>query len=330
MGLAIAGFHRSGTSSVAQHLAKSGLNLGSDLIGATSDNPHGHFEDWAPVRFHDSVLQASGLDWASTTDIEIPINDENNAFISDYCSQRMASGEPWGFKDPRICQFLDRWMAIAPALKAVVVYRSPAECAWSLYRRTVRLYANENISEDIYRRFIDVPDHALALWVTHNEKLLNVVRQFPDRTVVVGQTAFAAGFNLGAELKNRYEMGLTPAPISETYDEAAISQNVPPLPVFSPELAARAMKIWNDLTSLDIGSNSGRSDLDFFCVDTTGLLLRNRIFELQLKELVSAKSKLINRLESAKVIARKLRSPPFSIFFKGRKKYRRLLEDLDD
>jgi len=43
--LIIAGMHRSGTSLISQWLNRCGLNLGENMIGASSGNVEGHFED---------------------------------------------------------------------------------------------------------------------------------------------------------------------------------------------------------------------------------------------------------------------------------------------
>ena len=64
--LLVSGFHRSGTSLVAQTLHSNGVNLGENLMGASFGNPNGHFEDLSIVELHDELLNLHGLDWQTT------------------------------------------------------------------------------------------------------------------------------------------------------------------------------------------------------------------------------------------------------------------------
>jgi hypothetical protein len=152
-GLIIAGFHRSGTSSVAQQLAASNLFLGDELIGASPSNPHGHFEDWEVVQIHDAALKSAEVDWASVTFDEIRLDIESSSRISEFVAKRQAGRQPWGFKDPRMCQFLEHWRRPCPGARVLIVFRNPADCAHSLQRRRASEFPNEEGWKEINARF---------------------------------------------------------------------------------------------------------------------------------------------------------------------------------
>lgn len=48
----VAGFHRSGTSLLAQQLDGAGMHLGADGTGTNVSNTYGHFDDREFVRLH--------------------------------------------------------------------------------------------------------------------------------------------------------------------------------------------------------------------------------------------------------------------------------------
>ena len=54
--LIIVGMHRSGTSLTTSVLSKSGLDIGSNLLGSGVGNEEGHFENLEFVDFHRKML----------------------------------------------------------------------------------------------------------------------------------------------------------------------------------------------------------------------------------------------------------------------------------
>lgn len=336
VGLVIAGFHRSGTSSITQHLTASGMNPGNDLIGANEYNTYGHFEDWGPVRFHDAVLKAAGFDWASVTRDKIPMNAEHKGYIRNYCAERAAETSTWGFKDPRVCQFVDEWMEIDPTLNVLIVYRSPVECSWSIYRRTVREFVHETHDRRIDTRIMKQSDHAVALWVTHNRKLLEVAARFPERMIVVSHEAFTSGFNVAASLREHFGFSLTPVDVGQTFRAEAVTRQVAPLAVADSTLHEEAIEIWNSLQRLDVAYRNRGENVDLpFCNDPTGLIFANQLLSIEVSETRKLiKQFSINSADNVEVklkaqkVARKLQRWPFSIFFKRSKKYRQLIEEI--
>lgn len=352
MGLVIASFHRSGSSSLMQHLSQSGLHAGDDLITGNNYNPDGYFEDLAPVRFHDAVLKNAGLDWTSLAPNEIPLRRKHRAYIKDYCAKRVARTPNWGFKDPRVCHFLQHWLDIDPTLKALILYRSPVESSWSIYRRAARELAL-GLDEDLNSRLLRQPDHALTLWITHNRKLLDALRRFPDRAVVVSHAGFAAGFNVAAAVRDRFSMELLPSDVSQTFRREILTQTAEPLPVSNRELCAEALDIWNQLQSVDLAKEvRGEASDPQFQDDPSGLLLQNdllskatryarehvRSIEVELQAARCAgrladpttKAALLleQRLMAARTVARKLKRWPFALFFSRSRKYSPLIDEI--
>ncbi len=60
------GFHRSGTSMLAQMLCNAGVELGDNLAPPQPSNPDGHFEDFEIVQLHDTFLYTNQTDWKYT------------------------------------------------------------------------------------------------------------------------------------------------------------------------------------------------------------------------------------------------------------------------
>ena len=72
--LMIIGFHRSGTSMLAQELTNAGLFIGDKLLGGDISNVDGHFEDYDFFSFHEKILKDSNNSWQYTSIQEIPIH----------------------------------------------------------------------------------------------------------------------------------------------------------------------------------------------------------------------------------------------------------------
>lgn len=352
MGLAVASFHRSGSSALMQHLSRSGLHPGHDLMVGDIYNPDGYFEDWGPVHFHDAVLRAAGLDWTSVTREAIPISPAHASYIVEYCAKREAETPSWGFKDPRVCQFLQHWLDLDPALKAVIMYRSPVDCSWSLYRRSARELAI-GAEEDVNGRICRQPDHALSLWITHNRKLLDVARRFPDRTVVISHAGFAAGFNAAEALRDLFGLDLDPADVSQTFRPDRFKQTGTPLPVCNPDLGMEATDVWNQLQDMDLAKSARNETQELqFQHDSTGLILQNdllakvvsyardhaRAMETELKttreilglvDQASERARLLERrLTASRTVARKLKRWPLAMFFSRSRKYSPLIDEI--
>src|SRR5262245_12368271 len=130
--LVIAGFHRSGTSLTAQYLRNCGLHIGDVLMGANPSNPLGHFEDLDFLRLHNNILLENGVNWQISEPIPFRIEPERWTEMHQLVLNRNRAHQAWGFKDPRVCLFLQHWRHVYPATKTLIVYRHPGECVHSL------------------------------------------------------------------------------------------------------------------------------------------------------------------------------------------------------
>lgn len=260
-GLIIAGFHRSGTSSVAQHLQKAGLSLGARLGGATEFNRYGHFEDLDVLRWHDAALDDRGLDWASDASAPIEVSQERFdqllALVEARRRRSARAGQPWGFKDPRASLFLPHWRRAAPDVKLLIVFRRPAACVQSLRIRQKVAALRSDATDAVAARFEADWDLPLKLWVAHHRALLAAARRAPEATVVVGHHSFVDGASIADVVERRFALGLRPVTVAATLDRAALATPPSPLPARDPRLVEAALSIWRDLARLEADTAAG-------------------------------------------------------------------------
>jgi hypothetical protein len=204
--LIIAGMHRSGTSLVASLLQSAGLAIGQNLVGANYGNVKGHFENVDFVKFHESILYASGIDPIGRTLNRNLIPPQYYADLaSDLVEKNASLTGPWGWKEPRTTLFLPFWGSRLPTAKFLFVYRAPWEVLDSLFRR----------ADDIFDHY---PELALAIWVNYNRAILEFYEAEPDRCLLVNTASAAADPQLlvGA-IQDKLGIPLK-APATDIYD----------------------------------------------------------------------------------------------------------------
>lgn len=328
-GLIVAGFHRSGTSSVAQMLDSFGLPLGDDLMEGNEFNRFGHFESWPVVRFHDRVLDRIGANWSTLLDEPIKLTEQEQQWVREYVQKREAGAGIWALKDPRMCRFVMQWKEVIPDLKFLIVYRNPADSCQSLNRRSNLLMARSADTDNISRRFFHDPDLALRLWVEHNHELAALQKAFPQDCLVLGHHHILNGYALMPALEKRF--GIVPAQVPEkaTIDPKALSQKKPALYVTSKDLIQQALEVWRTLEAEDAAVAEGRPRMDVaptLLHDPGGRLARGSMAELQLAELY----RKLADMKQVVPLARKVSKRPFSLYFMNRKKYRDIIEKVLD
>jgi hypothetical protein len=171
--LILAGMHRSGTSLTASMLMESGVDMGERLMGAGPGNPKGHFENIDFVSFHEELLLFHGLDsrgFDAPVSVEVP--DSFHVRASELVTVNGKSGA-WGWKDPRVCMFLEFWSAFLPSAKFICVFRSP----WQVMSSMIRRRTDANMIEN--------PALILNCWKRYNQALLRLCEKFPDRTILL-------------------------------------------------------------------------------------------------------------------------------------------------
>ena len=251
----IAGFHRSGTSLLAQLMHHAGLYLGEELLGASRHNPFGFFEDVEIIDIHDTILADNGRSWQSTTELIPFVNDDVWRRMERLIARRQALGRPWGFKDPRVCLFLPLWKHLVPDARLVATYRDPGASALSLERRHAQdLVIRGGGAAENHWRFFREPDHALRLWVVHNRALLRSIRAFGDDAIVTSFTALEANHDIIGEVNTRWNVGLDPLPPATIFDPGAITADRPEYWSDDPVLRNEVERIWDRFVALERGA----------------------------------------------------------------------------
>lgn len=327
-GLIVAGFHRSGTSSVAQILDSYGISLGEDLVKGNEFNIFGHFESRSAVNFHDNVLQRVDADWSTELDTPIAFTLQEEQWVRNYADERGNGSSVWALKDPRMCRFMHQWKNIITDLKFVIIYRSPADTCQSMNRRENLKMARSGDTDTCAGRFYRDPDLALKLWVEHNRHLIALQRDFPEDCMVLGHHHLLMGYPLMPALERLFDIRATKAPDHTTIDPNAISKKMNKLFVTDPGLIDAMLEVWRSLEAEDVALIDGQPSMDItssFEHDPTGCKARNYMAEIQLTKLYEQQAKTQELLKIAKPILRRISKPPLSFYFKNKKRYRDLI-----
>ena len=186
----ITGMHRSGTSFTASLLQSAGVDIGDRLMGRSSGNTQGHFEDLDFVEFHQQVLEAQSLNiagWTEANRVDVPRKYRQAAL--NLLTTRQTK-PVWGWKDPRTTLFLDFWLQLLPDVKYLFVYRSPWQVLDSLFRRGDSIFESE-------------PNLALTQWCNYNRAILDFQQRHGDRCILLEIETIIANHNLPIELVNQ-------------------------------------------------------------------------------------------------------------------------------
>jgi hypothetical protein len=142
--IVVIGMHRSGTSALGGALTKLGVYFGesADLFGPDAWNQAGYFEYKKLVTLNDELLATVGAAWDAPPDAEgrqrlaqapAALLDRGREICAELAQS--ASGQPWGFKDPRICLTWPFWRGLISQPRVIGCLRSPTEIAASLSAR---------------------------------------------------------------------------------------------------------------------------------------------------------------------------------------------------
>ncbi|WP_129788053.1 tetratricopeptide repeat protein [Promicromonospora panici] len=244
----VAGFHRSGTSMTAQVLGRAGLPLGDTLLLPNAFNQDGFFEDADIVEAHDDLLADAGHDWQYAEDDLPPVPGHRLANLRRIAAERDHRHAVWGFKDPRVCLFLEVWREVLDDPVVLVVYRDPSTAAASLRNRAAREVVMMPPAPEAVRFWSD-PALASRMWLRHNRALVDYAVAHPERSVVVDQDAILAGFPLVQTLNERFRLGLDAS--ASTGIRADVQGRFGAVPPGSPrELEAEIEDTWATLNRL--------------------------------------------------------------------------------
>ncbi|MBI4122936.1 MAG: sulfotransferase [Parcubacteria group bacterium] len=134
--IVVIGMHRSGTSLTASILNVLGVHLGKKLIGATSSNPLGHFENAEFVELNDTLLLAANGDAAhppSLSELEA-IRDRFAPRIKNLIAR--SERDLWGWKDPRTSLTISLYFPFLRNPYFIHCKRNPNQIAESLQKRS--------------------------------------------------------------------------------------------------------------------------------------------------------------------------------------------------
>ena len=136
--------HRSGTSALMGALHILGVDLGSNFLNPSDDNPKGFFENNALVRVNEHILESLGSSWDDPS--PLPENwwmrEDAAGFVQQLCGiirEDLWGGPLFGIKDPRIGRLLPLWKEVFRELSIqpcfIIPLRNPLEVARSLQKR---------------------------------------------------------------------------------------------------------------------------------------------------------------------------------------------------
>lgn len=251
--LIVAGFHRSGTSLLAQLLHAGGLFLGDRLLGAAPSNPYGHFEDMEVLTLHRAILaaheDAPGDAWQWDEPMAFHLSADHWDRMRKLVARRDTAHARWGFKDPRVCMFMGAWKYVMPDAKVVIVYRDPGECVRSMESRQSE-ELGEGVNVERNRRFFAEPDHGLKLWDSYNRALLAFAEAHVEDCLVLPFTALTVGFPVIERVNARLGLGLDPVDTDAVFDAQATSAREAAQRVHSEVVRRRVEETWARLESL--------------------------------------------------------------------------------
>jgi hypothetical protein len=235
--LILTGMHRSGTSAIARLTQRMGFDLGSNLLAATENNRHGHFEEAGFIHFHDQLINRSFPDrapfceWLPLTNGETPYAETDRQDAQAlWQAHHTAGGVAW--KDPRTSLFLDLWAEVLPDAKIIVCLRHPYQVHLSLLRRG--------------EPFLHV-DYSAGIrgWTVYNERIRQALARLPaDRFMVVDvDTSFKEPVLLAERLARFLGVPLPPGSSEsitpdEFHFEEGLGEALEVFPTFFPEAAA--------------------------------------------------------------------------------------------
>lgn len=224
--LIIVGMHRSMTSLAAQWLNACGLHVGDDLYGAGIGNVKGHFEDKDFITLHDYVLTKNNTHWRDYTATDIDFDEYSIQKSQALIRFKNDLHNQWGWKDPRICLFLDHWHQLLPDARYLVVYRPFAEVVDSFMRREFKvkkkaeylLEARKYVSKLMH--YNERKKDNLKLWMHYNSRILDFLKNMPKDNVVVlrNDQLLLKSRDIFRVLTEEWEFKLKNVPISSIFD----------------------------------------------------------------------------------------------------------------
>ena len=246
------GFHRSGTSLVAQSLAKSGLHMGDELMGASFSNPLGHVEDMPVVRLHDKIFAINGHDWRYCDNGPLIKPSWFSKYIEKYIDEKLEQYEIAAVKDPRAVFYLKDWqLAGKDNLRYVFVYRHWSTAVNSILNRASRHLINGSHPIDANKinfNFFAESELAFEMWRCTNKHLLDFYRNNKDKCLLISQEGFVLKNDTARTLTEK--IGLPALALNnQGYRPDLMTNSVPAstLELVSHKTRAELENLWHQL-----------------------------------------------------------------------------------
>ena len=247
--LIIAGFHRSGTSMLAQELSNSGLFLGERMMPPSLANIDGYFEDMDIVNIHDAILRCNDTSWQHSKNIVFDIPNLARKKIEDISQKYTEAHTQWGFKDPRSALFLNIWHKTLENPYTILIYRDYNETSESLFHRESRsllMHLNKSAL-----RFWKEPELAYQMWLAYNRKLLDYAKNYPQTTIVISQKAILEGFPILEALHAQFGFDFN-LDVETTVVKSRTRRSVGTVMRLPDSLQNELDEVWQELQRLSI------------------------------------------------------------------------------
>jgi len=165
----ITGMHRSGTSLVAKLFFEAGADMGSEETFFQPDrwNPHGYFEQIDIIRVNEALIHGALWKFIYFRLPSAKVIMRKASKLADRIQQTALKYRGCVVKEPHFCLTLHAWLKYGIGIEKVIICLRDPIC----------------VAKSIQRRNKITLRHAYRLWVTHNRRLLEYIKDVPARFV---------------------------------------------------------------------------------------------------------------------------------------------------
>lgn len=243
--LNVFGFHRSGTSLVAQYMTSAGCDFGDNLMPGNYSNKSGHFEDQAFVNLNRRLLSYNQWSWLESP--KRPIDSTLGLFKSgaQYLASR-SSSNPQGFKDPRTYLTLDFWESLTPEWIHVITVRDPTEVVSSILRRS-NMDLSKGQRDTTAIMALSDPDTILKAWIHFAQKAIDLGDSGKHKVFFFDIAEMRESGSLASELNAKFSLGLSEIPNSTVFRSQEFGGAMMGINLVSKLLLQQAIELYEEM-----------------------------------------------------------------------------------
>jgi len=172
----VLGFHRGGTSLVANVIHKMGVQLWTrpeQEMKAFDHNRKGYYENWDFVHLNDIILKEAGGDWMNPPSRAAiwKAGLTYNANIKRLVRENMTTSM-WGWKDPRTCLTCHLYAPYLENLHVIIPVRNVEANFQSFYRTRL-----SSVAEDVARK------HFHQLRIRYLNDAYRLAQNYPNKFI---------------------------------------------------------------------------------------------------------------------------------------------------